>query len=149
MRIMGSLAVAAVLAAGSLGAQASLVVVTAPVGWSCGTGTGGFEPGCTPDVERGTLNFTYELSTPDSDPDPLRGAFQGAITSFSMTVKQQTRPDLNFVLAGSGFIFTQSEFDFSMHLSVYVIDVSGALGAGSLNLGITGGRPYPESVVSG
>jgi len=89
----------AMLVAGS--ANAALISVTANSGWSCGTGDGGFEAGCTPDVEYGMVNFVYDTSVPDSNPNPSPeiGVYSGALVAFTMTVEQQTRPDLFFTLA--------------------------------------------------
>lgn len=81
-------------------AQGALISVTAESGWSCSTGGGeGFEPGCSPDAELGMLNFVYDTTTPDSSPDPAMGVYSGALVAFTMTVEQQTRPDLFFTLA--------------------------------------------------
>lgn len=97
MRAIRYITAAAFLFASS--AQAALISVTADVGWSCGTGSGGFEPGCSPNVERGMMNFVYNTSIADSDASPATGVYGGAIVAFTMTVEQQTRPDLFFTLA--------------------------------------------------
>ena len=126
------------LALASIHSEAStLVSVSAPVGWSCGTGTGGFEAGCNPNVEQGTFGFTYDLSVADSDPDPTRGLFQGAITSFHMTVQQETRPDLQFTLAGANSITLGSpggDLGFSLNLAAF--DQSGSLGTATIRLNV-------------
>lgn len=80
----------------ALPSAATQISVSADVGWSCGTGTGGFEAGCI--TERGRLEFTYEDSVLDTNPDPNAGTFEGAIVSFRMLVNQELRPDLRFAL---------------------------------------------------
>lgn len=126
------------LALASIHSEAStLVTVSAPVGWSCGTGTGGFEAGCNPNVEQGTFGFTYDLSVADSDPDPTRGVFQGAITSFYMTVQQKTRPDLLFTLAGANSITLGSPGgDLGFRLDLAAFDQSGSMGTASIWLNV-------------
>lgn len=82
-----------------------LIRLTGAVGWSCGTGTGGFESGCQPNVEQGRFDLIYDPLIPDSDSRNEVGLFRGAITYFTMTVSQTTRPDLLFSLVGRGDIY--------------------------------------------
>lgn len=133
----------AMLVAGS--AQAALISVTAESGWSCSTGGGeGFEPGCTPDAERGMMNFVYNTSTADSDPDPTRGVYAGALVAFTMTVEQQTRPDLFFTLApGSNALLVYFWGEKGVTLEFTATEQSGAYGDSSdmffrLNVGNAG-----------
>jgi hypothetical protein len=80
-------------------AHAALIEVSGRSDWSCGTGTGGFEPGCSPDVETGVFSFTYDADAVDEDPAILRAVYSNIIRSFTMTVEQESRPDLLFTLA--------------------------------------------------
>lgn len=113
-------------------AQASLISVTANSGWSCGTGTGGFEPGCSPNVEFGMMNFVYDTSVLDSDPDPLSGVYLGALVAFTMTVEQQTRPDLFFTLApGPNELRVPSFAEKWVRLRFVATEQSGAYGDSS------------------
>lgn len=129
MRTIRWITAAAFLIASS--AQAALISVTADVGWSCATGTGGFEPGCIPDVERGMVNFVYNTSIPDSDPSSTNGAYSGAIVAFAMTIEQQSRPDLFFTLAPGANSMTTSFSslgDKYVTMSLTASDQSGAYG---------------------
>lgn len=83
----------------TLPAMASEILVSGNVGWSCGTGTGGFEPLCNPDVERGYFELLYDDSAVDSDPAYETGLFDSSVLSFRMIVEQSTRPNLEFELA--------------------------------------------------
>lgn len=83
----------------------SLVQVTGEVGFSCTTGTGGFEQYCVDHhIETGTLSLVYDSSIPDSDHSEHSGLFRGTIRSFEMTVSQVNRPALSFSLVGRGDI---------------------------------------------
>lgn len=83
-----------------------LIEVTGLTGWSCGTGTGGFEGRCGhgENVEKGPFDLIYDPLIPDSDDRDTVGVFRGAITQFTMTVRQSARPDLLFTLVGRGDI---------------------------------------------
>lgn len=124
--------------------QAALISVTADSGWSCGTGIGGFELGCTPDVEWATINFVYSTSTHDTDPDPTWGAYEGALVAFTMTVEQQSRPDLFFTLApGTNSIVVSYWGEKGLTLLFTATEQSGAYGDNSdmhfqLNVGNAG-----------
>lgn len=128
MRAIRCIAAAAFLFASS--AHAALISVTADIGWSCGTGTGGFEPGCSPDVERGMMNFVYNTSISDSDASPATGVYSGAIVAFTMTVEQQTRPDLFFTLAPgpNSFNVSTASGDKGFSISLTAQEHSGAYG---------------------
>ena len=120
-----------------LPARADIVLVTAQVGWSCGTGTGGFEPGCSPDLEQGQLTMTYDSAAIDTDAAPGQGTFVNPLYSFRMTVEQTARPDLVFTLAGSSRLgFGSDGFGSKLTLHVDVVDESGALGRGSFILDV-------------
>lgn len=88
------------------------VWVSGEVNFSCGTGTGGFEKYCSAgeNIERGNFYLTYEISVPDSSSNVDGGFFQGAITSFEMSVSQINRPDLYFSLVGYGDISRHDEW---------------------------------------
>jgi hypothetical protein len=103
----------ALAAAQSWAGPMGLIKLTGQVGFSCGTGTGGFEQYCpTGDhVERGTFSLIYDPSIPDTDPGANSGLFQGAITSFVMTVSQVNRPELRFSLVGRGDFHRQFGVD--------------------------------------
>lgn len=131
---------ASALVAVSAIAHGALITVEAAVGWSCTTGNGGFEPGCTPDVELGRLRFSYEAVFADSNPAPDTGTFSGLITDFRMTVAQDARPDLEFQLVGGGSMsftrFGAGGADQRLTINVVVDDLSGSLGIGSLSLNV-------------
>jgi hypothetical protein len=74
----------------TVSAQAGLINLTVPVGWSCATGTGGFEPTCDPAVETGWMSLTYLTDVADSDTFTT-GRFENAIVDFSMTVAEFPR----------------------------------------------------------
>jgi hypothetical protein len=114
-------------------AQASLIQVSGQLGWSCGTGSGGFEPGCAPDVERGTFSFAYDTSVIDSDSRIGYGLFLDAFRSFTMTVEQTTRPDLLFTLTGGENAITRGlsgDADW-LRITVALAEVSSAVSASS------------------
>lgn len=80
-----------------------LVEIRGLVGFSCSSGSGGFEQDCVNDnIEIGPFSLIYDPSVPDTDSSQDRGLFQDAIRSFSMTVSQKYRPDLVFSLVGYG-----------------------------------------------
>lgn len=96
----------AVAAAHSWAGPIGLVQVTGEVGFSCTTGTGGFEKYCEDHhIETGMLSLIYDPIIPDSDHSEHHGLFRGTIRSFEMTVSQVNRPDLSFSLAGRGDIY--------------------------------------------
>lgn len=122
----------------SLPAQAALIEVTASVGWSSTTGTGGFEEASSVDVEPGLLSFVYDTAVADSDPSPDAGLFE-AIVGFSLSVEQETRPDLLFTLAPEAtgsLVRTQIGDTDALQLQVLVEEASGAYGLGWFTLNI-------------
>ncbi len=110
LRSAGSV-VLALAATHSWAGPTSLVKLTGQVGFSCGTGNGGFERNCAEGehVERGGFSLIYDPSVLDTDPGANKGLFQGAIKSFSMTVSQVNRPDLSFSLVGPGDFYRDSD----------------------------------------
>ncbi len=116
---------AALLLCFAASVHAAHVSVTAQAGWFASTfeGLG---------LELGWVNFTYDQSAPDSDPDPARGEYRDALTSFTMTVGQQSRPDLFFTLSsepslmvvGSGV----AHGDASVQIIATLTEHSGAYG---------------------
>lgn len=106
LRNIGGL-VLAVAATQSWAGAVSIVGLSGEVGFSCGTGTGGFEQHCSEgeNVERGGFHLEYAPLTRDMDSSDSIGFFKGAISSFSMTVSQINRPSLTFSLVGRGDIY--------------------------------------------
>lgn len=106
VRLLGGLLISIAATQSSAGYMDS-VWVSGEVGFSCGTGTGGFEKYCSDgeNIERGHFSLTYELSVRDSDSSVEGGLFRGAITSFEMGVSQINRPYLYFSLVGYGDIY--------------------------------------------
>lgn len=104
-RIFNVLVAVALLVSANLAraAPTPVIQVNGQGGWSCGTGTGGFEPSnCEPEfIEPSAIHFTYKLNGADTDPDPAYGLFRNVITEFTMVVEQLTRPALEFSLANS------------------------------------------------
>ena len=94
----------AVAAAHSWANPVGLVELSGLAGFSCASGTGGFEKDCAngDNIEFGPFNLIYDPSVPDTDPNQDRGFFKNAIRSFSMTLSQNHRPDLVFSLVGQG-----------------------------------------------
>lgn len=93
-----------VAAAQSAAGPMELVELTGQVGFSCGTGTGGFEGHCRSgeNIESGPFRLVYDPLIPDTDHGANSGLFRGAIRSFVMTVSQINRPALHFSLVGRG-----------------------------------------------
>lgn len=148
MRVIRCIAAAAFLFAS--GAHAALISVTADVGWSCGTGTGGFESGCTPQVEWGKMNLVYNTSVSDSDASSTHGAYSGAIVAFTMTVEQQSRPDLFFTLAPgpNAFEVWTGNGDKAFSISLTAQDQSGAYGYVGFRLnGYRTGLLLPDDLI--
>lgn len=81
-----------------------LIELTGQVGFSCYTGTGGFENYCSKgeNVEKGNFRLVYDPLIPDTDHKMNAGLFRGTIRSFEMTVSQVNRADLAFSLVGRG-----------------------------------------------
>lgn len=96
--------VLAIAAAQSWAAPISLIELRGQVGFSCGSGSGGFEQQCSggENIEMGPFSLLYDPSVSDTDPSPDKGLFEGAIRAFTMTVSQLKRPALVFSLVGSG-----------------------------------------------
>lgn len=103
LRHIGGL-ILAVVAVQSWAGPVSLIELRGQVGFSCGSGSGGFEHQCFggENIEMGPFSLMYDPSIPDTDPRPDKGLFEGAIKSFTMTVSQLNRPDLVFSLVGQG-----------------------------------------------
>lgn len=103
----------ALAAAHSWAGPMGLVKLTGQVGFSCFTGTGGFEQNCSASehVERGSFSLVYDPSIRDTDPGSSSGLFRGAIKSFTMTVSQVNRPDLSFSLVESGDFYRDFDAD--------------------------------------
>lgn len=114
----------------AMAADSPFVRAAGPVTWWCGTGSGGFEPGCSPDPERGTLEFIYRDDVVDSNPDADGGLFLNPLVSFRMVVEQSSRPDLVFSLSGPSQFQTYRPNvgdDMAVVLTVVARDESGAL----------------------
>jgi hypothetical protein len=135
---LGSAILAASLLFASNDTSAALVTVAADVTWTCTTGNGGFEAGCNPDVETGNIVFNYWSDVIDTDQGLSAGQFESPLASFSMTVEQQSRPDLVFSLSGPSAIrfAANSSGDTLLQLTADVLDQSGSLGYGSFVLNV-------------
>lgn len=105
-----SAVILAVSATQSWARPIDLIELTGQVGFSCSTGTGGFENYCFKgeNVERGAFRLVYDPLIPDTDRSTNTGLFRGTIRSFEMTVSQVNRADLAFSLVGQGNFYRGS-----------------------------------------
>lgn len=119
-------AVAVLLFAFVATAKAAIIQVASPTAWSAGTGTGGFEV-FPADLEPGSLVITYNTNVADTNPTAGVGEYANAIIGFTMSVEQQTRPDLMFILSGPSKITTDSStpWDFWITFEAQTTELNG------------------------